>query len=200
MIMIKNPVHREQKAVDRCARPGFLLPTASCKLPTDRRGFATLFAMLVAGLLLSVGLVIYDITSKELIFSSITRDSNFAFYAADAGLECALYWDIKYTGSANFSSGSVFATSTDSQPPSSNVICNGIDIAAEPWTIVTAPTAATTTFTLTFAPQPYCVRVWTEKWKNTLGSVSTRVTARGYNNGCDTGAPNRIERALVSSY
>ena len=38
---------------------------------------------------------IYNITLKELILSSYGRNSQFAFYAADTGLECALYWNIK---------------------------------------------------------------------------------------------------------
>ena len=160
-------------------------------------GFTTLFAALVASLLLAVGLTIYDITSKQLIFSAIVRDSNFAFYAADTGLECALLWDVKYTGPANFGSGSVFATSTDSTSvPSLQVLCNGVDIATQPWSVAKVADAATTTFTVTFNQSPYCAKVWVEKW----GYPSrTRVTSRGYN-VCDTGASNRIERALRASY
>ena len=67
-------------------------------------GFVLSFAVLVAGILLSIGLAIFTITLKELILSGSGRESQFAFYAADTGGECALYWDIKHAGF----SGSVF--------------------------------------------------------------------------------------------
>lgn len=57
------------------------------------RGFTLLISVLVASILLSLGFAIYNIVSKELIFSSAGRESQFAFYAADSGVECALYWD-----------------------------------------------------------------------------------------------------------
>lgn len=68
-------------------------------------GFVLSFSVLIAGVLLSVGLAIFSITLKELLLSSGGRESQFAFYAADTGGECALYWDIKHPGY----SGSVFA-------------------------------------------------------------------------------------------
>jgi hypothetical protein len=37
---------------------------------------------------------IANVTYKELVLSSEARDANIAFFAADTGAECALYWDI----------------------------------------------------------------------------------------------------------
>ncbi|HEX8993928.1 MAG TPA: hypothetical protein VF803_01605, partial [Candidatus Paceibacterota bacterium] len=82
----------------------------------------------------------------------------------------------------------------------SGVLCNGIDIASQPWGVQTAAQAATTTFTITFAPQIYCARVQIAKWVNSKGSVSTTVVSRGYNDGCDPGPADRIERASQSNY
>lgn len=170
-----------------------LTPHSSPLVP---RGFVTLFAVLVAGLLLAVGISIYDITSKELIFTTVTRDSELAFYAADTGLECALKWDIRYDGAANYRSGSVFATSTHSLPPTAGVLCNGIDVAATPWSIDHTAGAATTTFTVTFLPQNYCAVVTVAK----SGYPSlTSVVSRGYNL-CDQTASGRVERALQANY
>jgi hypothetical protein len=59
----------------------------------DNKGITLLIAVLIAGLLLSVSLSIFNIAMKELIISSSGRDSHISFYAADAGAECALYWD-----------------------------------------------------------------------------------------------------------
>lgn len=64
----------------------------------QERGFTLFYAVLVSSLLLALGLAIFNITYKELILSSGARESATAFYAADAGLECALFWDRKYTG------------------------------------------------------------------------------------------------------
>lgn len=63
-----------------------------------RRGFTLFYAVLMSSLLLALGLAIFNITYKELILSAGARESAVAFYAADAGLECALFWDRKHTG------------------------------------------------------------------------------------------------------
>src|SRR5581483_9987816 len=73
------------------------------------KGFAMLFAVLVASLLLAIGISIFNLTVKELILSSSGRESQFAFYAADTGAECAIYWDFKGVD--------IFATSTDTRSP-----------------------------------------------------------------------------------
>lgn len=80
--------------------------------PADSRGrherqagFTLLLAALVASIVLGLGAAIYEIAQKEVSLSSIGRDSQFAFYAADTAAECALYWDFR----CNY-----FATSTAS--------------------------------------------------------------------------------------
>lgn len=60
------------------------------------RGFTLLLAALVASIVLALGSSIFSIAKKQVTLSSIGRDSQFAFYAADTGAECALYWDIKH--------------------------------------------------------------------------------------------------------
>ena len=165
----------------------------------NTRGFTVLFAVLVSSLLLAIGLVIFDITYKEVSFSAIARNSDFAIYAADTGIECSLYWDRKCSsGVCGSGRTSAFATSSQSALISSGVICNLQDIAAGPpaWNTVSASDAATTTFTITFAPQPYCAIVTVAKWGN---PSNTSVTARGYNT-CLSGDPSRIERALQANY
>lgn len=62
----------------------------------QQKGFTLFYAVLTASLLLAIGIAIFNITFKELILSSGARESANAFYAADTGLECALYWDLKH--------------------------------------------------------------------------------------------------------
>ena len=62
------------------------------------RGFALLVAVLVSSVVLAVGLSIANVTLKQYIFAGIGKESEVAFYAADAGMECALYWDTSSAG------------------------------------------------------------------------------------------------------
>ncbi len=59
-------------------------------------GFTVLLAALVASVTLALGVSIFEITQKQIMLSSLGRDSQFAFYSADTGAECALYWDIRH--------------------------------------------------------------------------------------------------------
>lgn len=51
-------------------------------------GFALLLAITVASVLLALGLTMLTVTTKQLTLSSISRESEIAFQAAMAGLEC----------------------------------------------------------------------------------------------------------------
>ncbi len=59
------------------------------------RGFTLFVALVVSSMLLAVGFSLSNIILKQLIFSSSGKESQLAFYAADSGAECALYWDRK---------------------------------------------------------------------------------------------------------
>jgi hypothetical protein len=172
------------------------------------KGFTIFFAMLVGSLALSVGFAIYDLTVREIDLSAAASQSQYAIYAADTGVECALYWDSKYGGA-----GSAFGTSTASTW-GTNVLCNNQDVAAmgvpptpmaalptgwSAWTISSTATAATTTFTLTLLPaQPYCAVV--DVGKATVGGILfTTILAKGYNN-CGVSGAARLERTLRVSY
>jgi len=58
---------------------------------SEQKGFALLIALIVVGVVLSVGLVILDLTIKQVRLAATTRDSEVAFHAANAGMECAQY-------------------------------------------------------------------------------------------------------------
>lgn len=64
----------------------------------SKHGFTLFYALILVSLLVALGLAIFNITFKQLVLTSGARNSAKAFYAADTGLECALFWDIKYTG------------------------------------------------------------------------------------------------------
>lgn len=55
-------------------------------------GFALLIALLVVGVVITVGLSILDLSIKQVRLSSNAKESELAFHAANAGMECARYW------------------------------------------------------------------------------------------------------------
>lgn len=193
---------------------------------TYTRGFTIFFAALVASLALAIGLAIYDLTIRQLNLASASRDSQYAIFAADTGIECALYWDNKFPTGTNGTASAFATTSTSIVPgnmglPASGLSCNGQDIAAHgtmptpyagqaaqpqsgwtPWTIVfpsSGPTT-TTTFSLTYpSPDPRCLTVTVEKGRDGNGFDHTVITSHGYNT-CVSGGLQSLERVLQVSY
>lgn len=63
--------------------------------PTVRRkqGIALLITMIFVSVMLSLGLSLASIAYKQSVLTSTAIGSQYAFYAADAALECVLYAD-----------------------------------------------------------------------------------------------------------
>ncbi len=142
------------------------------------RGFTLLIAVLISGVLLSIGLAIFNITIKELLLSSSGRDSQFAFYAADSGTECALYWDQK---------GGGFSTST-----AGTINCNNTSILDVGGVGYNSP------MTFQFEVDGFCSVVSVTKSET---HPRTKVESKGYNTTCDNVInPRRIERAIRVTY
>jgi type II secretory pathway pseudopilin PulG len=58
----------------------------------NKTGFALLMSLIVVGVLISIGLTVLELTISQVRLATNARDSETAFHAANAGLECALYW------------------------------------------------------------------------------------------------------------
>ncbi len=103
--------------------------------PERKRGFTLLLAALVAAIVLALGSSIFSIARKQVTLSSLGRDSQFAFYAADTIIECALYYDVRFQ---------TFPTST-AAAASGTITCDGVVMT---WTRTSATAnSAVTTFT-----------------------------------------------------
>jgi hypothetical protein len=177
------------------------------------RGYTLLFAVLFSSLLLAIGISILFISKKEVELSSGGRESQFAFYAADAGIECALYYDV-IKGAFSTSSPGVLGSPAFSDP----IFCNGdavtsaADFSVEflPETTPSPfpnptysgdPIIGTTKFRMSFS-EGYCadVSVTKEDDDNDAATLPfTIIRAHGYNT-CDMDDPRRVERTLVTSY
>ncbi len=171
------------------------------------RGYTLLFSVLISSLLLTIGLAILMISKKELLLSSSGRESQFAFYAADTGVECAMYSDFGTEGGA-------FSDKTNSPPllkcnKHDNIIVNKIDNK-------TPPSGSGAAFMIEFifkvpldrngsenSPSP-CAIVTVDKLYSPDSDSSllkTIIQSKGYNTGCDvTTDPRKVERGLRVAY
>ncbi len=86
------------------------------------RGFTLLTAIVVTSMLLLVSFVVADVTLKELQIAYTGQESQYAFYNADSGTECAEYWDTHDEG------GSAFATTTPQTITCNNEVINSSQI------------------------------------------------------------------------
>ena len=59
----------------------------------ENKGIALLFSIMLSAIFISIALGVLNITTNELNFSASSKDTNNAFFAADSGIECALYND-----------------------------------------------------------------------------------------------------------
>ncbi|HBV01419.1 MAG TPA: hypothetical protein DEF00_03450 [Candidatus Taylorbacteria bacterium] len=151
-------------------------------------GFTILFAVLVASLLFSLGLAIAHMSIREILLSVAGKESEYAFFSADTGIECALYWDIN-AGKTEL----VFPSAYD-DIGRAFIGCNGAPNVSV--SFVSGNTAAaTSTFTLDFTPKG-CAIVTVGK----TVSGFTVIESRGRND-CGVGPnPARVERALRVRY
>jgi hypothetical protein len=60
-----------------------------------QRGIALLFTLLIIGVAISLSVGVFNIIIGELEIGEGARESTRAFFAADSGVECVLYWDLK---------------------------------------------------------------------------------------------------------
>jgi len=135
-----------------------------------------LLSILVVSVVLSVGLGIFDIMTKELKLSGLGRESQIAFYAADAGVECFFYWEIKHPDLAD----SAFEPETGVTNTISCAGNNNIEIKG----------SGPYSFNLPLSNNS-CAKI-----KVTKSGLITTVESRGYNTACDSNSSFKVERAI----
>lgn len=149
----------------------FIKNNPSMKLRASKRdGFALLFSVLVSSLLLTIGLSILNVALKELAISTASRQSIYAFYAADSGREYALYTDTKSVNFFTYNNEDLWT------PP--DVIKNsitdlGIDLGGPNFTVTIHKTKA-----------------------SGVSKIDTTITSVGH----DTDSGDIVERAIFQSY
>jgi hypothetical protein len=149
---------------------------------TSESGFTLLLAALTASLLLVLGASVFGLVQKSIILSSLGRDSQFAFYAADTAAECALYWDARHDA---------FSPSTTT--PFTTATCDGQNLGSLLFASYGTP------ITFQYQPNGYCARV--SVTKNAV-HPQTVIEARGYNVPCASidASARALERAAQLAY
>lgn len=59
----------------------------------NKKGFALLYSIMISSILLAITIGVTTISYKEIKFGTEAKEANEAFFAADVGAECALYYD-----------------------------------------------------------------------------------------------------------
>lgn len=164
-----------------------------------KNGFSIFLAVMVTSILLLVAFSVSYLSSKELSFSGVNRESQYAIFAADSGIECALYWDSK-------EGSDPFATSTSHGP----ITCAGQSVGSGQNVAGTTTLAsiggggnANPTSVLGFyvnagATSGPCSIVTIYKYYDGPDLV-THIHSYGYNT-CDQAAPQRVERGIEVRY
>lgn len=137
-----------------------------------KKGVTLLLAVFISSIAISIGLGIFAIIFGELEISGSAKESLIALYAADSGIECALYWDIKQQA---------FSTSTS----------NAINCAGSSFTV---GGSSLSVFDLTL-PNDSCAYIRVQK----IG-VGTTITVLGENNSCGQTFSRTVQRGLEVKY
>lgn len=143
------------------------------KIQNSDRGFTLLLAVLITSIVLATSIEFSVFVLRELRVSAMGRESQKAFFAADSGAECVLYWDLKQD---------YFSTTTT----------RVISCAGNNYTV--GGPSGISNFTLNF-DNDSCAAVTVDK----TNYPATEVRSYGHNT-CDTSSPNRVERALNIIY
>lgn len=149
-----------------------------------QEGFTLFIAIVIMGTLLLISTGVINLAVKQAVISSSGKESQLAFYAADSGMECALYWDVKSpTGHSAFatSTGSTIYCNQDSSNPDNEWVVGGSSVS--------------TINHITLLPSPACAIVTVTKNPDN----TTLIESFGYNT-CDNTNPRRVERAVRATY
>lgn len=64
-------------------------------------GFAVIYAVVISSFIILIGSSLFSTSIKQIILNSAKTNSAKVFYIADAGIECALYYELYQGGTEN---------------------------------------------------------------------------------------------------
>ena len=170
------------------------------KTKKKNRGFVLLYAVLVASIVAIGGTLLADIIAKQIVLSSVGRESQFAYYAATAGDECANYWNESLAFGFVFDNEGVEEYLPN---PTPTIDCNGESIDVDD--ISPNSNSGVYTFVLTDLQQGACAIVTvTQQATPDPDDPTLIIQSRGYNmnnqGSCGSDDSSRLlERVITRS-
>jgi hypothetical protein len=162
---------------------------------SSRGGYAILFAVVMISVITTLAIGLANTTYKQLVLSSVAKDSQTAFFQSDTATECALYTVYGY-GYGPQNEGESFPCGIDKNGDPYQVVITatngqaGTDYTINPYTASPTYNDADPCFSSTY----------------TLLSPSSNpadptvdIKARGYN-VCDPGNPRKVEREIELTF
>ena len=153
-------------------------------------GYAILFTVVVVGIISMITIGLSNAAYKQMILSSVARDSTTAFYQADIGSECALYADNEYNMI-------VPANTTCGSDPADIALNPEIPLSFTP----PVTNNRVTSYNLILVDEilnKKCFRINVTKTESDV-SIASKVQAMGYNI-CKKSNSRTVERAIEVNY
>ena len=153
-----------------------------------QKGYAILFTVVIVSALAIITAGLTSTITKQLILSSLAKDSQSAFYEADTASDCALYADqVEYEGKYKVPNSSIFDGTAWH--------CGGLNMLIE-------NTEGDLTKGYSLSPQAPsvndpCFRINVKKSTDN-GTKVTTISAKGYNI-CNTGNLRTVEREILTT-
>lgn len=175
----------------------------------QKGGFTVLYSLLIISLLISISLGIFDIALRDFALAQSAAESQIALFAADAGMECALYYDLKFRGgSLAFATSTVnpqvalspqflYACGVPTMPVATPLYYASSDTAVTTLTMYLTTRSGASGPNVADADGP-CAIVTVSKSSE---GVFTTVDSRGYNICTNSSiSTKRVERGLRAAY
>ena len=162
------------------------------------KGFVLFYAVIFSSIVLIIGLFMLNNTIKQVKLNQTVQDSQIAFYAADVGIECVLYWDLKHLNLAKNPPYTFPVTEDDGEANLLDINCFGQNLPH--WNIARDSTSAQTELRFSFDNNKSCVIVDIFKTRNEDQSISTVVESNGYTYGCGLTSARRVGRGIRVTY
>lgn len=142
-------------------------------------GFALFYAVVVVAVITSLGAVLSSLIVREANLSATSRESSLAYYSADAGLECAQYWDLQEDSFPRTSTSSFSIKCAGDNPP-----------------VSASSSGSTYQYDFQIDNNNICSDVTVKKFEDG-GRKITQIESIGSD---ECGASTRVQRALRTTY
>jgi hypothetical protein len=154
----------------------------------NQKGYAILFTIVIVSAVSVITAGLTNAVYKQLVLSSLAKDSQSAFYQADTAGDCALYADrVQIINNPEiFNSGGPFS-------------CGGLILDVEPLIPAGSGYRINPTPEVQASSDP-CFRIDVTKDITTVPGITyTTIHAKGYN-FCDKANPRTVEREIKIDY